>query len=103
MMNSISFPSAQQVFAAGSTNSNQSTTSFAPQKSFASVLQDSINQVNNQQVNADAMTNAFASGQNVDLSQVMISSQEANITMSTAVQIRNKVIDAYQQMMNMQV
>ncbi|PWU00926.1 MAG: flagellar hook-basal body complex protein FliE, partial [Bacteroidetes bacterium] len=49
------------------------------------------------------MTNKLINGDNVDLSQVMIAQQKANITLQAAVEVRNKVIDAYQEMMRMQV
>jgi flagellar hook-basal body complex protein FliE len=103
-MTNVSFPSVQQIYNANnSSNSINSTKTFEPQQSFASVLKDSIDQLNQSQNAANDMTNKLINGDNVDLSQVMIAQQKANITLQTAVQIRNKVIDAYQQMMNMQV
>ncbi|MDP4083031.1 MAG: flagellar hook-basal body complex protein FliE [Bacillota bacterium] len=103
-MNTINFPSVQQVFASGNGGTNNSSaTSFESQKSFASVLKDSINSVNDSQVEADSMTDKLAKGENVDLHQVMIAQQKANITLQAAIEIRNKVIDAYQEMMRMQV
>jgi flagellar hook-basal body complex protein FliE len=102
-MTTITFPSVQQVFASGSQSTNRSTTPFEAQKSFASVLKDSINQVNQSQLEADTMTEKLAQGQNVDLHQVMIAQQKANITLQATMEIRNKVIDAYQEMMRMQV
>ena len=102
-MTNVSFPSVQQIFTANNTNTTNSTTPFDTQKSFASVLKDSIAQLNQTQVEADNMTNKLINGDNVDLSQVMIAQQKANITLQAAVEVRNKVIDAYQEMMRMQV
>lgn len=102
-MANVSFPSVQPIFNANNAGTVQSTTSFGPQQSFASVFKDSIDQLNQSQVNADNMTSQLVNGGNVDLSQVMIAQQKANITLSAAVEVRNKVIDAYQQMMSMQV
>lgn len=102
-MNSISLQSVQQALPSGSSNINNSNTPFAASQSFASVLKDAIGQVNNSQNDADSMTQQLVNGGNVDLSQVMIASQKANITLQAAVEIRNKVIDAYQEMMRMQV
>lgn len=103
-MNNVTFPSVSQVFATGNSNTvNKSTTPFAAQKSFASVLKDTINQVNDAQVGADQMAAKLAGGENVDLHQVMIAGQEANITLQAALEVRNKVIDAYQEIMRMQV
>lgn len=49
------------------------------------------------------MTEKLARGENVDLHQVMIASQKANITLQATIEIRNKVIEAYQEIMRMQV
>lgn len=102
-MANVSFPTVQQIFSPTNTNTVKATTSFESQKSFASVLKDSIEQLNQTQVEADQMTNKLINGDNVDLSQVMIAQQKANITLQAAVEVRNKVIDAYQEMMRMQV
>jgi flagellar hook-basal body complex protein FliE len=102
-MANVSFPSVQQIFTNNNTNSTKSTTPFETQQSFASVLKDSIEQLNKSQQDADNMTSKLINGDNVDLSQVMIAQQKANITLQTAVEVRNKVIDAYQEMMRMQV
>lgn len=71
--------------------------------SFGDFLKESINQVNQAQANSDKMTNALASGQNVELHDVMISAQKSSVTLTMAVEVRNKVIEAYQEMMRMQV
>ncbi|MBM7603325.1 flagellar hook-basal body complex protein FliE [Metabacillus crassostreae] len=71
--------------------------------SFGDFLKESINQVNQAQTNSDKMTNALASGQNVELHDVMISAQKSSVALTMAVEVRNKVIEAYQEMMRMQV
>ncbi|WP_027408681.1 flagellar hook-basal body complex protein FliE [Anoxybacteroides tepidamans] len=73
------------------------------QKSFANFLKDAIQQVNDQQIQADKLTDKLVKGENVDLHQVMIASQKASISLQLTVEIRNKVIEAYQEMMRMQV
>ncbi|WP_409305419.1 flagellar hook-basal body complex protein FliE [Peribacillus sp. SCS-155] len=81
----------------------QSYTPYEAQKSFASVLKQSIEKVNEAQVNSDSFTGRLARGENVDLHQVMIASQKASVTMQTALEVRNKVVEAYQEMMRMSV
>ncbi|WP_226665704.1 flagellar hook-basal body complex protein FliE [Metabacillus litoralis] len=71
--------------------------------SFGDFLKESINQVNQAQADSDKKTNALASGKNVELHDVMISAQKSSVTLLTAVEVRNKVIEAYQEMMRMQV
>ncbi|MBO8176525.1 flagellar hook-basal body complex protein FliE [Aeribacillus pallidus] len=76
---------------------------FSAQQSFAKVLKQSIEQVNQSQLEADRLTEKLVKGENVELHQVMIAAQKATISLQTAVEIRNKVVEAYQEMMRMQV
>jgi flagellar hook-basal body complex protein FliE len=76
---------------------------FSAQQSFANVLKQSIEQVNQSQLEADRLTEKLVKGENVELHQVMIAAQKATISLQTAVEIRNKVVEAYQEMMRMQV
>jgi flagellar hook-basal body complex protein FliE len=71
--------------------------------SFAETLKQSINEINKAQLESDKMTEALASGKNVELHDVMIASQKSSITLLTAIEVRNKAIEAYQEMMRMQV
>ncbi|PWW27373.1 flagellar hook-basal body complex protein FliE [Cytobacillus oceanisediminis] len=78
-------------------------TSYEAQQSFSSVLKQSIEKINEAQIQSDVMTEKLARGENIDLHQVMITSQKASITMQAALEVRNKVIEAYQEAMRMQV
>lgn len=77
----------------------------APGKvSFADALKSSLNQVNNAQSEADTLGKRFAMGDDkVNLSDVMIFMQKASISFQATVQVRNKVIAAYNDIMNMQI
>jgi len=71
---------------------------------FAEKLESAINQVNNAHKKADKLSEQFVSDQpNVDLHEVMISLQKANVSFQSMVQVRNKLVTAYQEVMNMQV
>jgi flagellar hook-basal body complex protein FliE len=104
-MTNISFPNVSRVFQPINTNEvkTSSATPFEAQKSFASVLKQSIEKVNEAQLNSDKMTEKLARGENVDLHQVMIASQKASISLQATMEIRNKVVEAYQEVMRMQV
>lgn len=78
-------------------------TSTNEKENFGAVLKDAISAVNNSQVASDKMTNRLVNGENVELHDVMITAQKANITLNTALQIRNKVVEAYQEIMRMTV
>lgn len=73
------------------------------QTKFADFLKDSIKEVNDAQLTSDNLTNKLIRGENVDLHNVMIASEKANIMLQATMEIRNKVIDAYQEIMRMQM
>lgn len=85
------------------TTKTHTYTPYEAHKSFSSVLKQSIEKINEYQIQSDNMTEKLARGENVDLHQVMIASQKANITLQATLEIRNKVIEAYQETMRMQV
>lgn len=71
---------------------------------FASLLQQSVNQVNSAQQTAGSMSEAFAKGDpSVDLTEVMVAVQKASLSFQAMTQVRNKLVQAYQDVMNMPV
>jgi len=94
-------PSSQINF--NQNNIGQSASANSTKTSFADMLKKSISEVNNDQIQSDVLTQKLANGDNVDLHEVMIAAQKANITLQAALSIRNKVVEAYQETMRMQV
>lgn len=79
-------------------------TQSASKVDFSDALKASLNQVNQMQTNAENLGKAFAMGDDkVSLSDVMIAGQKANISFQATVQVRNKLVSAYHDIMNMQV
>lgn len=76
-----------------------------PQKlDFSQALKNSLEQVSSAQNQAQALGKKFTLGDDsVNLSDVMISMQKASISFQTTVQVRNKLVSAYQDIMNMQI
>lgn len=71
---------------------------------FSQVLKATIDQVNAAQQQAQKMAEDFSTGQgNVDLQDVMINLQKANLSFQQMVQVRNKLVSAYHDIMNIQV
>jgi flagellar hook-basal body complex protein FliE len=68
---------------------------------FSQLLKNSIEEMNDMQVQSDQMTEKLVRGENVDLHQMMIASQKASITLQTTMEVRNKVVEAYQEIMRM--
>jgi flagellar hook-basal body complex protein FliE len=77
----------------------------APAKlDFADALKASLDQVNSMQQTSREMGQKFALGDDkVSLSDVMISMQKSSIAMQATVQVRNKLVSAYHDIMNMQI
>lgn len=71
---------------------------------FSSVLKQSVDAVNNLQQNSNALKTSFELGDpNVSLPDVMIASGKADLAFQTMVQVRNRMVEAYQEIMRMQV
>jgi flagellar hook-basal body complex protein FliE len=71
---------------------------------FAHTLMDVMKEVNNSQQNATKVQNDFMTGrQTVDFHDLEIAMQRANIAMNLTMSVRNKVLDAYQEISRMQV
>jgi len=71
---------------------------------FSQVLQGSIDKVNQAQMQAQQMAEKLAAGDNTqNLHEVMIALQTASVSFQEMVQARNRLVNAYQDIMNMQV
>ena len=69
---------------------------------FSEIMQGSIDGVNNQQMKASAAAKAFElNDPSVPLSSVMIEMQKARVSFEALKQVRNQLVDAYKQVMNM--
>lgn len=86
-----------------STNSSHLHPSEAGQTKFAQTLKTAIDKVNDAEIASDMKTEALATGNINDLHDVMITAQKASITLETTVKVQQKVIDAYNEIMRMQV
>jgi flagellar hook-basal body complex protein FliE len=72
--------------------------------SFSDALKSSLQNVSDAQNGADQMGQRFAAGDNsVSLSDTMIAMQKASISFQATLQVRNKLVSAYHDIMNMQV
>ncbi len=72
-------------------------------KSFADTLNEAIGSVNQLQKESDEKIQELATGKTDDIAGVMIATEKADIALRAMVQVRNKIIDAYQEIMKMQV
>jgi flagellar hook-basal body complex protein FliE len=72
-------------------------------QSFGDFLNQAINNVNSLQTQSEQMNEAFASGQTDNIQDVMIASEKADLSLQFALQIRNKILDGYNEIMRMQI
>lgn len=70
---------------------------------FAQFLGNALSQANQLSNNADTSAAVYAAGGPVSLSNLMIAEQKASLALDLVVQVRNRVVSAYQSVMNMQV
>ncbi len=78
-------------------------TRVGEQPDFGKLMQQAIDEVNATQMQAASLTQAFELGENVDLSQVMIAVNKSRVSFEALTQVRNKLLSAYQDVMNMPV
>jgi len=62
-----------------------------------------VSKVNTMQIQSDQAVQGFATGENTNLHEVMISMEKASISFQFMSQVRNKAVEAYQEIMRMQV
>lgn len=70
---------------------------------FGTTLNGMLEEVNALQMKAQEATVALAADRNVDTAQALVAIEKANVSFQFALQIRNKLLEAYQEVMRMQV
>ena len=95
----IDFPAAAQPIQHDMLERN----SQPPATGFESWIGQQLNQMNDKLINAEKQVQQLAVGDVENLHQVMISLEEAKLSFQLSMQIRNKVLEAYQDVLRMQV
>jgi flagellar hook-basal body complex protein FliE len=70
---------------------------------FGDALQTALRQVNESQARASAMTEAYERGETTDIAAVMLSRQQASLGFEATLQVRNRLLTAYKDIMSMPV
>ena len=119
-MDGLSIRQGQNLINTGRTVSENRASEFAPlggapklpsvsgtnsngDGSFQNVLRNAINETNALQKSADIKVQQLATGQTTNIPEVMMQVEKADIALRLMTQVRNKIIDAYQEVMKMQV
>ena len=72
------------------------------ENSFGDTFMRALNEVSDARDRSTDLTTRFANGENVELHQVMAATEEAGLALDMLVELRNKVVEAYRTMINMQ-
>ncbi len=99
----MAIPAIQAVAQAAQTGMTANNSAAKPAGGFADMLGQAINQLQSVSDTANQKINAMATGQNVDITDVMLALQNESLTMNLATQVRNKAVEAYQQVFGMQM
>ncbi len=83
--------------------SSGGASSTAPGADFGSALKQAVGALGELSGKADASSLALAKGEPIDIHEVMLNTEQASLGFSMALQVRNKLIDAYQEVMHMSV
>ena len=78
-------------------------TSAAQPTSFADTLNTALKQVNDGQQKAATLSESYERGDTIDIAKVMLARQEASIGFEATLQVRNKILSAYKDIMSMPV
>jgi len=72
-------------------------------ESFTSLLQDALAKINEVQAQADVSVQSLLTGQSANLHETMIALQKADVSFQLMLQVRNKIVGAYEEIMRMQL
>ena len=95
--------SVQSVSSAGSSPSSSSGSTGDLMKSFSNSIGGGLNSVNDSVDNANKAQEALAMGEDISVHDVMIASEKASLSLSMAMQLRNKLLSAYTEINNVRV
>ncbi len=73
------------------------------EESFGAILKKSINEVNNLQNEADNAIQEFTAGEGKSIHETIIALEKADVSFKLLVEVRNKLVEAYQEIMRMQI
>ena len=75
----------------------------AKPSSFAATMEDALKSVNQGQVEAGRLSEAYERGETIDIAKVMMARQQASVGFEATLQVRNKLLSAYKDIMSMPV
>lgn len=102
-MNSINSISSVLNQPAASKTDKKEITKKGDENSFGKQINKMLGEVNDLQLDAGKVADQFATGEIEDIHEVMIAAEKASVSLELVLEVRNKLIDAYREMMRVQM
>jgi flagellar hook-basal body complex protein FliE len=83
--------------------SNNTATPNQDGQNFSDVLKGALESVNDAQANADSAVKQVLSGETADIAETMVALQKADVSLKMMLEVRNKILEAYQEVMRTQM
>ncbi|MBL7716732.1 MAG: flagellar hook-basal body complex protein FliE [Bdellovibrionales bacterium] len=83
--------------------SSETSAAGANAKTFSGMLEESLDKVNTYQHQADTAVKELISGRSKNIHETMLTLERADTSLKLAMQVRNKILEAYREIMRMQV
>ncbi|NLH37699.1 MAG: flagellar hook-basal body complex protein FliE [Thermotogaceae bacterium] len=83
-------------------NSTSNTQSTKTDSDFSKILSDAIKSVNDEQKSVEQLSDDFAQGKVSNIHELVVEAEKASISLRLTVEVRNKIVDAYREIMRMQ-
>ena len=93
----------QALSRAGATANTTAPAGATKPTSFADTMQNALAKVNDGQQRATALSEQYERGETIDIAKVMLARQEASVGFEATMQVRNKILSAYKDIMSMPV
>lgn len=92
-----------KIFDSFNIKDNKIEKSDSSSRNFLDILKEKLDAVNDKQITAENTTESFIKGEETDIHKVMLNTEEAKMSLELAVQVRNKMVEAYQELSRMQL
>lgn len=92
-----------KIFDSFNIKDNKTEKADSSSSNFLDILKEKLDAVNEKQIAAEDTTESFIKGDETDIHKVMLDTEEAKMSLELAVQIRNKLVEAYQELSRMQL
>jgi len=89
--------------AAVTSGADETPTQATPVSDFGSALKGALQQVNGMQAKAEDISNSYERGDTTDIASVMLAREQASVGFQATLQVRNKLLSAYKDIMSMSV